>query len=82
MGSRLEILWREVIEHVPRHLRCRGGNEPFGRFVDESQKRIPLRLLDIAVEKVDPAFVHGKRGPVRNHRGRHQRLIRAESRLP
>jgi hypothetical protein len=24
--------------------------------VDESQKRIPLRLLDIAVEKVDPAF--------------------------
>ena len=54
MGSRLEILWREVIEHVSLHLRCRGGNEPFGRFVDESQKRIPLRLLDIAIEKVDP----------------------------
>ncbi|MGA7905121.1 MAG: helix-turn-helix domain-containing protein, partial [Terrimicrobiaceae bacterium] len=34
----------------------RGRQEPFGRFVDESQKRIPLRLLDIAVEKVDPAF--------------------------
>jgi hypothetical protein len=29
---------------------------PFGRFVDESQKRIPLRLLDIAIEKVDPAI--------------------------
>ena len=24
--------------------------------MDESQKRIPLRLLDIAIEKVDPAF--------------------------
>ena len=36
MGSRLEILWREVIEQAPLHLRCRGGKEPFGRFVDES----------------------------------------------
>ena len=34
----------------------RRGQKPFGRFVDESQKRIPLRLLDIAIEQVDPAF--------------------------
>ena len=55
MGSRLGILWRWIIK-VLLHLRRRGWQEPFGRFVDESQKRIPLRLLDIAVEKVDPAF--------------------------
>ena len=54
MGSRLEILGRGSIEEVPS----------LGRFVDESQKQIPLRLLDIAV--------------VRNHRGRYQRLIPAE----
>ena len=56
MGSRLEILWRGSIDDVPLHLRERGRQESFGRFVDESQKRIPLRLLDIAIEKVDPAF--------------------------
>ena len=49
------ILWR-IIEEVLLHL-SRGRQEPFGRFVDESQKRIPLRLVDTAVEKVDPAFV-------------------------
>ena len=38
------------------HLRGRGWQEPFGRLLDESPKRIPLRLLDIAIEKVDPAF--------------------------
>ena len=56
MDSRLGILWLGIIEEVPRHLSRCGRQEPFGRFVDESQKRIPLRLLDIAIEKVDPAI--------------------------
>ena len=56
MVSRLGILGRGSIDDVPLHLRERGRQESFGRFVDESQKRIPLRLLDIAVEIVDPAF--------------------------
>ena len=50
------ILWR-IIEEILLHLSRRGRQKPFGRFVDESQKRIPLRLVDIAVEKVGPAFV-------------------------
>jgi hypothetical protein len=53
MGSRLGILWRGIIEEVPLHLRRRGWQEPFGRLLDESQKRIPLRLFDIAIEKVE-----------------------------
>jgi hypothetical protein len=50
------ILWR-IIEEVLLHLSRRGRQKPFGRFVDESQKRIRLRLLDIAIKKVGPAFV-------------------------
>jgi hypothetical protein len=56
MGSRLGILWRRSSKKFPDILSRRGREEPFGRFVDESQKRIPLRLLNIAIEKVDPAF--------------------------
>ena len=56
MGSRLGILWREIIKEVPLHVRGRGRQESFGRLLDESQKRIPLRLLNIAIEEVDPAF--------------------------
>ena len=36
-----------------------GRQEPFVRFVDESQSGFPLRLLEIAMEKVDPAFAAG-----------------------
>jgi hypothetical protein len=50
------ILWR-IVEEILLHLSRRGRQKPFGRFVDESQKRIPLRLLDTSVEKVGPAFV-------------------------
>ena len=56
MGSRLGILWRGIIEEVPRHLSRRRRQEPFGRLLDESPKRIPLWLPDAAIEKIDPAI--------------------------
>ena len=56
MGSRLEILWRQGIGQVSLHLRCGREKESFDRFLDESQKRILLRLLDPAIEKGDPAL--------------------------
>ena len=45
MVSRLGILGRGSIDDVPLHLRERGWQELFGRFVDESETRILLRLL-------------------------------------
>ena len=83
MGSRLGILWRGIIEEVPGIFSRRGRQEPFGRFVDESPKRIPLRLLDIAIEKVDPGFAPVvNAGSIRNHHRSQQDLIPVESRLP
>jgi hypothetical protein len=38
---------RGSIEEVPLRLRSGGRQESFGRFVDESEKRIPLRLSPV-----------------------------------
>jgi hypothetical protein len=56
MGSRLEILGGGASKKFPCVSEARDGRNRSVVSSMKAKKRIPLRLFDIAVEKVDPAF--------------------------